>query len=276
MKIEHDPFRDLQHARDCLALESFSLAGATSSLKELLPSIMNAFASNKVAAALPPMTALSKDQSKFLKLIGGFPYTDLMVLRAYLPEGVSVNYLEYLALLLPTTHYLKDIQKNVTSPYLLFLAQIVSDKQAALSTRSQEAEYNALEKNRDALYAGFAKLYTANSFAATTSVKHVVDRNADWKTVFEQATQCAENMQAINLSAVQSQLKQCSDYLDVIHSGLATGQRTAASTETAQRLSAGAYQVARELELLSSTYYRVLALNGSIENTLKHITESVG
>ena len=280
MKFSTDPLADLQHARECIALEAFSLSSLGSGLKDFLPSIVSAFASNKVAAELPDMQSISADQAAFVKLIAPFPYTELMELRAFRPEGVTATYLNYLGALLPVTAYLTDIQHRVVQPYLVFLASVVSNKASSYSSNTNGLEYKKFEAYREAAYTAFGKLYAANSYAATTTVQHVVDRNTDWPAVFELAKKCTDNMKSVDLSALQSQMKQASDYLVILNDQL---QTEAASSTTrpqceaaAERLSNGAYQVAKELEFFSSTYYRVLALNGAVNNTVEHIRKSIG
>jgi hypothetical protein len=275
LQIQFDPLYALKHARDNLALEAFSLSTTLSSLKGFMPNIIRGFASNKAALELPPIV-LKKDQFKFLKVVDQFAYAELMDLKAFRPEGVKVKYLQYLAVLTPITTYLQGIQKNVTSPYLLFLAQVVSDRKAALSTRSQDDEYRKLEATRTQSIAALAALYEPDSYESKTTVSQVVDRNADWKPVFIQCNQALESLKAVNLETLKNQMTQCSDYLEIIHGLLQSGALEGASPEVAKHLANGAYNIALEFEFFATTYYRAMALSGSIENTTQHILSAVG
>ena len=94
--------------------------------------------------------------------------------------------------------------------------------------------------------------------------------------MFSKLNQCTANVNSINRELLQRQIKQCVDYLKIINDNLDKEQMKDTSRETAARLSNGAYQVAKTCELFSTTYYRVLAMNGSIENTIAHILKTVG
>jgi hypothetical protein len=275
IQLQTDPLQGLKLACDSLALEGFSLSGTLSSLAGFMPNIIAGFASSKVALELPE-TPLKKDQSKFLKLLDQFSYAELMGLRAFRPEGVRVTYLQYLAVLIPVATYLQEIQKNVTSPYLLFLAQVVSDKKAALSTRSQDAEYRQLDANRARMLSQLSALYASDSYEAKTTVGKVVDRNADWKPVFAQCNQAMDCLKTIGLASLKDQMNQCTDYLETIHGLLKSGALEGTTPEVVKHLASGAYCIAQEFEFFATTYYRALALRGSIDNTTQHVLETMG
>ncbi len=276
MKINMAPIEDLKYARDQLALEFFSTAPAANFLKSLMPGIINAFSSTDHTPDLPALTPLSKDQSKFMKVLKDVPFTEIGELRAYTPEGMNKLYLEYLEVLLPVTSMFKNLQNEVMQPYTLFLAQLVSDKQASISTNSKKSEYDRMEKDRDDIYKAFSKCYDTDSYKAETIVKRVVQRNTDWLIVFNKLNECSMNVKAVDRELLKRQVKQCVDYLDIIKDNLDKEQMSNTSREAAARLSNGAYNIAKSIETFTTTYYRVLALNGSVENTINHILKTVG
>lgn len=275
MELAIESINELKLCRDQLALEFFSLKSASSFLTQLLPGITASFKNTKETVDLPNIKPLSKQQTNFLKVLKDVPFTEVGELKAYTPEGMGKSYLEYLKVLVTVTEYIKTIQGDVLQPYVLFLAQLMSDKQAAFTTDSKKKEYELLEKHREGIYKEFSKMYVKDSYAAETKVKNVVDRNADWTTVLALLNTCVANMESIDRELIKRQVKQCSDYLDLIYDGLKKDDVKDTSQEAAARLSNGAFQVAKECELLATTYYRVLALNGSIENTINHITNTL-
>jgi len=276
MEIEIDPIMDLKYTRDQLALEFFSLAPATAFLKKMMDGIISSFSGTKDMANLPDIVPLDKNQTKFIKVLHDVPYTEIGELRAYVPEGMSCKYLDYLHVLLPVTKRVKSINSDLLQPFTLFLAQLVSDKNASVTTNSKHLEYNKMEHDRDEAYKHFAKLYDKNSYKAETLVKKVIDRNADWTTVFHMLNECTLNVKSVDRELIKRQIQQCTDYLNIINDNLSKDQMANTTKETAARLSNGAYQVAKQLEEFSTVYYRVLAMNGSIENTTKLIIEAVG
>lgn len=273
------PEEKLRYASESLndaITKGFStLSEAATKLKGIMPGIIQGFSATKEAVVLPDIVPLDKYQKAFLSEIESVPYTELRELRAFVPEGVSVTYLEYLKTLVPVTTYLKDIQRDVTSPYLFLLAQMVSDVNANISTKSEQATYEKLKSVRDEAYASLAKLYEKNSYKAVTKVGSVVERNADWKDVFTQLKSCVINVESVNRESIARQVKQCTDYLEIIYQNLSKDNAKSTSQEAAQNLAAGAYEVAQQLQFFSTTYYRVLALNGSVKNTIEHIQKSI-
>ena len=275
MPIELDPVRELRLARDRVALEAFSLSGVVKALTGALPSILRGFSSAPQVLELPKLP-LKKDQKKFLHAIASLPYTDAMELRAWRPEGVKVMYLEYLDVLSPIAQHLRTLQKDVVQPYMAFLAQVVSDKNASLATSSQAGAYDKLTQAREKSTQLLAALYANDSHESQCKVKDVVARNQDWPAVFAQCNDTLAHLQSVDLAQLKLMLRQSVDYLGIIFELLQAGKLEATTPEVAQRLSNGAYCVAQELEFFSATYYRALALSGCLDNTVTHITASIG
>lgn len=275
-----ESMQGLSYARESLSDVMLSsvqaVGGFAARLAGVMPGIISGFASNKETVALPDIKPLSRDQSKFLKVIKDVPYSDLRELKAYQPEGVCVTYLEYLEVLLAHTQAIKSIQSDVIQPYMLFLAQLISDKSALVSTKNNRVVYQKLESVREKMYQDFAKLYKKDSYAAEVHVKDVAERNADWPEIFKKINVCNANMQSINKDSIKHQIQQCTDYLALLQTYLQENKMEATSAESAQHLAEGAYCVASELEAMAATYYRVLALNGSVENTVEHVIKAVG
>jgi hypothetical protein len=276
MKLELNSMSSLKRTRDQISMEFISLDPAVGFLKNSIDGIISAFANTISAPDLPKITNLSRDQSKFLQVLKDIPFSEIGQLKAYVPEGMKSKYLDYLDTLLPVTDQFKDIQNKLLQPYTLFLAQLVSDKKASISTNANKIEYGKLESQRDAIYKSFSSHYNMDSYGAERLVKDVVDRNNDWGPVFNKLNICSANMDSIDKELIKRQVKQCVDYLSIIKENLDSEQMSRTTKETAERLSNGCYQIARELEMLSVTHYRVLALKGSVENTVLHITSVLG
>ena len=51
------------------------------------------------------------------------------------------------------------------------------------------------------------------------------------------------------------------------------GQMKGVSPEVVKNLSEGVYEVAKEMEFFSATYYRVMSLNESLNRTVTHFKE---
>lgn len=267
---------ELRLANEQMALESFNTMNVPGVFKGLVKTVLDTFKFTSSFTDVEPLEQLPKDQSKFLKALKAMPYTSVGELKAYTVEGMNHTYLEYLHVLVPVTEYVMGIQKNLVTPYSLFLAQFISDRKFSSSTHDDKRELQALEKKREDIYKAFGKMYGKESYKGDARVKHVVDRNTDWEKVFVQLNVAIKNLEAIDRAALKAQVQQCSDYIEIILREFSKENDRKVSQEAAHRLSNHAYSIGKELELFSTTYYRALALRGAVDNTRESILGAIG
>ena len=264
-----------------LSMEGMSQESFIGDFSKYVGNIFNAFrnTSNLLEvrgfSKAPEQNPLSKESKQFLKLVDGIPYSNMMVLQATVPEGLNCTYLEILEPLLQSSQYLKGIQAHVVQPFSLYLASFLSNENTSLSSESKRYEYTKLEQERDQRIASFTKLYKADSYNTTTTVKNVVNRNADWSPILSMQKEVISNLEAVDRKTIKREIDTCVDYLALIADNL---KRNNVKTrpEAAERLSMGAYQVAKELEYFSNTYYRALGLSNAIESTIGNIRKVYG
>jgi hypothetical protein len=267
---------ELRLANEAVSLESFTTMNVPGVFKGLVKTVLDTFKFTTGFTDVEELIQLPRDQSKFLRTLRAMPYTSVGELQAFVPEGMTATYLEYLHVLLPVTEHAMGIQKDLLTPYCLFLAQFVSDKKFSTSTNDDKHELQQLEKNRENYYKAFGKLFGKESYKGSTKVKHVVERNGDWEKVFVQLNQCIKNLEAINRDTIKAQIQQCTDYIEIILKEFSKENDRKVSQEAAHRLSNMAYSIGKELELFSTTYYRTLALRGSVDNTREAILTALG
>lgn len=219
---------------------------------------------------------LSRDQKKFMNIVAAVPYSDLRELRAFVPGGLKCTYLDYLGILLPATECAMNVRSTVIEPYMMLLAKLVSDKQGAISTQNYAGTYKKLAAERDAIIKEFAACYQTNSEETQTTIKHVVERNSDWKAILQMLNTASANLEAVDLAGIQKQLAQCSDYLGILYERLKSGEVGDTTREAAQGLADGAYTVAQEMTALSATYFRTLQLTTAVDDTIKHVNSNMG
>lgn len=264
-----------------LSMEGYAQEGLIGDFAKHVSSIFNAFRHTsdllevKYFARHPDQIPLSKENKRFINTVNSVAYADLMMLSATVPEGMSCTYLEMLEPLLETSEYLKGIQAHVVQPYSLYLASFLSNENTSLSTETKRFEYKKLEDDRDQRLSIFSKLYDADSYNTKTTVGKVISRNADWQPALGMMQKVISNLEAVNRRAVKKEIDTCVDYLALISDSLKRN-KTRTSPEAAERLSLGAYQVAKEMEYFSISYYRALGLSAAIEDTMEHITNVYG
>ena len=264
-----------------LSLESYAQESFIGDFAKRVAGIFHAFKNTpdllevKGLVKYEDQNPLSKEGKAFIQTVNSVAYVDLMKLSATVPEGMICTYVQILTPLLETSEYLKGIQAHVVQPYSLYLASFLSNQNTSMSSESKKFEYDKLEKARDARVAAFNKLYKADSYITQTTVGKVVDRNADWLSVLTMQQKIMTNLEAVNRKAIKSETANCVDYLALITDSLKRN-KTNTTPEAAERLSLGAYQVAKELEFFSVNYYRALGLSAAIESTMAHIKRVYG
>lgn len=260
-----------------LACEQFVAAGtsvgtAGSKLldyfKGLMPSISNAFSGSNALEKLPKYQGLGRDHRKFLERVNLHSYGSLREFKAFAPAGLNTTYLNYLGLLSQAVDHVLQFQPKTINPYLIFLAQLTSSRNAALSTDSHEAENKALQATRAEFDKQFATMFRTNVHETVTKVGNVIERNADWPEVFQKSLELATKIEGLKLTTIQHGVKQAEDYLDIIFHLAQTGKLESATPEVLNAIAEGAYQVASELEFLSVIYYRCLTVNQAIKDTM--------
>lgn len=264
-----------------LSMESMSQESFVGGFSDFVANIYRAFkgTSNSVgmkAFLRQPVTEpASKENKKFLELVNSVPFAQMRPIRAYVPEGMACTYLEILDPLLESSEYLKGLYAQVIYPYSLYLARFLSDKDTSLSPESKRFDYSKLEQIRDARIEKFTKLYKSDSYKTDTTVGAVIDRNSDWNEVLLKQKAVATNLQAADTAALKKEIEQCAIYLSLIAENLKkSNQQT--RPEAAERLALGAYQVAKEVEYFSNTYYRALGVNAAISKTVDGIVDIFG
>lgn len=259
-----------------LALEAFNPMAIPGVFKNLVQNVFQAFQFSGSLTDVEPLPAFPRELVKFLKVVDAVSYSELGELKAYVPEGLNKTYLEYLAVLQPACHALATLQSQVLEPFCLFLGQLLSDPKAGLSSFNNRLQHEKLEKRRAHYYKQLGQCFDRNSHNAETKIKKVVDRNADWRKVLTEINECVQSLERIDRQAIKTQVQQCTDYIELLVKEFSQEAHRAVSQEVAQRLANEAYQIAKELEFYSTTYYRALALRGSIENTMKHVQSVLG
>jgi hypothetical protein len=264
-----------------LSIESIAQEGFVGDFGLFVNNIFNAFRNTGDYLQLrgfhtsAQATPFTKENKKFLDLVNNIPFTEVRQLRAYKPEGMNCTYLTMLDALLESSEYAKGLYAHVVSPYSLYLASFLSNADTALSAESKRFEYSKLEEARDKRIEKFTSLYKADSYKTETAVGEVVQRNSDWSDVILKQKAVIDNFQSVDRNALKKEIDHCVNYLALIADNI---KRNGAKTrpEAAERLSLGAYQVAKEMEYFSNTYYRALGLSSAIDNTVNKITEIFG
>lgn len=265
----------------CEQLSAAAAAGAPADLKlveffkGLMPKVSQYFNAVKDLAGFTKQPGLTSDQAKFIKRLDLHNYNELREFKAFRPAGLEGTYLQYAKALEDAVDHILMFQPKVLSPYLVFLAQLTSSRQAALSTEDHDRFNAQLRKNREAVQKEVSKLFVASVEHTEGKLGRLIERNADWHELFRNMASLTSKINGMKLSEIQNQVKQAEDYLEIIYQAAQSGRLESATPEVMQGLADGAYQVASELEFLSVTYYNVKIFTQAIDDTVNALTKAL-
>lgn len=252
-----------------IALELFSGADAKNLLINAIPKMIdNIKGFLNLHTTDEPAISLTVKENNFIRTISDKPYSEISLLGAFVPEGLITTYLEYSTPLLHAVEHASVISTKTISNYTTFLAKLASVNGYEKSSFNQESDYKLLEKQRDVINTEIGRCFKPGSSKTDVFVEDVIARGNEWAKVFEINTKMINLINSVNRKELNKKIAECSELLDLITKKIKNNEFENISKENVNNLSMGAYQIARELEHFSVTYYRVVSLSESINRTV--------
>lgn len=268
--------KTLDHRARLVALEAHHTSDVLGLVKGVYEDVTHAFG-NFVAHFNPseqPALHLSSDQAKFLRDLGAHPYMGIRGVTTFTPEGLNVPYLTYLEALEAAVQHTAAMSQDILNPFSTFLSQLVSHHDTALSTQRLDILYPSAAANRARLNQKIGACFLAGSSRTERAYEDSVARNSDWPQLFKQLDQMVQAINKIDRKALDKKAHECVELLELIKKKIERNDFGDMSPEVAQNLSAGAFQVASELEFYAAVYYRVLAFSGAINRTVERLRQN--
>lgn len=273
------PVENLQYAQEDIASTLSNLykglgsnvASFTASLRSYLPDIKSFVAGTKDGLESEQVSKLSRDQKKFIEMVSKYPFSEVREIRAFRPEQLNCTYLELAEILDKELDHCLTIQKETLNTYMVLLGQLLSnDKFSTTSLDTNNTTYKKIRDRRESALKAFSKLYKPTNLAVCT-VKDVIDRNEDWKKVFDKVNSLVDTASKINRKEIQKDIDHCCILIDDLISKVNNDEMPEITGEVLNNVINGTLEAAKEVEYLSVTYYRLLSLKGSIENTMEQL-----
>lgn len=261
----------LKLLREGVALESISLRDMSSYFQDIMPSLHNSFKdfATRFSPRQAPVQEFTSQQRDFEKELGNHAFMSITQVTAYVPEGLEVPYLDYAEVLLEAVQHASKVME-VLVPYTDYLAGLVTDREASLSTKSFEVEFKLIEENRKRLNEELGNCFKKGSTKAEAALGSVVSRNADWKSVFQRCNDIAATINNVNRAALLKKVSACNAHLEVILKMAREGKISKIAGNTVMNLADGAYQVASELEFYAIAYFKAEVFIGCVNQTVEH------
>lgn len=263
----------LRIERDRIAMEAHLSHDLVGLLKNTFPTIKEEFA-RFVGSFSPsdPGIALTNKQQAFLSELGKHEYSDIRALRAFVPEGLQLGYLEYLKPLTPAVDHAANVL-DFMSAYSVFLSQLISNADGKLSMVTHRRVNQDSEKARAALNDQLGKCFKPGSTWSEVTVGDVIGRNSDWRPAFIGVETLTRAINKVDRGQLQKKANECSELLDVLMNKIERGDLEDVSNQVVDNLADGAYTTARELEFFAATYYKTQALTTCVNRTVDHFIQ---
>lgn len=262
----------LDHRARLVALESETSTDVLGLVRGIYGDVSRAF-TNFTAQFSPEDVALNLNpaQRQLVALLNGKHYVGLEGVACFVPEGLKVSYLEYLAALKPAVDRTSRIMDNFLAPFAGFLAGLVNNHALASTAKQLAILDSHVDLERRTMNKHLGECFQAGSSVVNTTYEKVVARNSDWPRVFHDTDALVQAINRVDRNALQKKMAECVELMDVLKRQLEQGKFGDMSAATASNLAAGAYQVALELEFYSVVYYKAAALSGALNRTVQSV-----
>ena len=274
LKLDPLPKEGLQIAQESIS-DAFKegLDNFTNLLKVQLPNIIRGIRESDDLNKLPGFNKITREEVKFLKLLNSVSYNELKELKAFVPEGLNVKLIQYLDAIEPSVNYLTRLLPDVVEPYAKELTYLACNPIKALDTNSNKEKYLKQDKNRALQLKAITDCFSNKHYDTKICIGNLVDRNADWVTIFNRVRDITNKIKMINRKEISLLVTQCEQDLELIYQYIKSGKYNYITPEVANNIATGAWHIASELEYCSVVYFKVLGLESSIEQTINKVNE---
>ena len=266
--------KTMNRQRDTIAMEAFLSNNLPGLLKDIFPAMVTGFTNfTSQFAPSEPAIALTSKQSEFMKELSKHSYLDIAPLTAYVPEGLSVKYLDYATFLLEAVNHIAHIGTVTLPAYSTFLSQVISNTDQKFSTTSFERTYSEMDSKRKILNLDLGVCFKQGSTKTDVTIGDVVSRNSDWPMVFKTTENITHVINSVDRKALHKKISECAELLTVIMNKIKRNEFEGVSPQLVKNLSDGAYQMASELEMYASLHYKALTYVESVNRTIARFKE---
>lgn len=262
------PVEDLKVQRDQIALEMLSIPAPVQRLQHFVPvaKTMLHHLQGLVSRDAPAIAPLTAKQKEFLVKVAGRNYINLSQMPVKVPEGLRVPYLQYLHILAEATAHGVQVVDRL-SKFTVFLGQLINEHSFQLGTRFDRAYYNKLKAERDDFNRMLGDCFRAGSTQTDASYGDVVQRNSDWKPVFETLNLVSDQINHVNRRTLDKKIEEAAHYLDIIVEKASRGELAQLTPQILGELAEGSYEMGRDVEQYVNLWYKATALTESLNKT---------
>lgn len=262
--------KEMAFYQGTIGMEGFSLAsvggmfkGLATHAKHTLDYVNDLIEPEKKGAQGEKLQNFTSYERDFLKVVKGIRYTSIDGVLVEVPEGFHGHFLEYTKELIVCAEH-SVLCAQALSDYEMFLTQFASDRKFALSAIDDKKFQVAAQKEIDELHKRCGKFFNRNDHSSRRKLKEVIARNQDWELIYKNVDDAISKVKSVDKPAMQNKINQCVGTIGVIVKEFEHDKNRSASKESADRLSEMTFTIAKKVELLSITYYRLLQMQEAV------------
>ena len=265
----------LKLQRQVIGFEAYSVASVSDLLKRTFPSMVEGLSGfiglfDKPEAAIQ----LTTKQSEMLKELPKHSYIDIADLTAWKPPGLDTNLLHYLEPLETGAHHVTAVIADLAPKYTMLISRLINQDDFQRDTRQIEQEFKGVEKTREDIVSDIGKNFKKGATDVKCTIGDVVQRNGDWKLVFEKLETVNTIINKIDRSQLSKAIKEIVELLETLKQKIERGGMDKVSPEIIRGISEGTYQLAATIEFYSVLHYRLLELSGTTNQTIENFLKS--
>lgn len=262
------PVEDLKVQRDQIALEFLKMPAPVERLSHFVPvaKTMLHHLQGFISKDAPAIAPINSTQRDFLKNVAGRNYVNLSQMPCKVPEGLKVPYLQYLHVLSEASAHAVQVVERL-SKFTIFLGELINEHQFQLSTKVDRGYYAKLKDEREHLNGMLGVCFTPGSTKVDANYGAVVQRNGDWKQVFETLNLVSEQVNSVNKRTLDKKIEEAAHYLDIIETKVQRGELTQVTPQVVTELAESAYELGRDVEQYVNIWYKTQALTESVNKT---------
>jgi hypothetical protein len=262
-----------------VALENLRLAAENtdnifSTAMRLLPAIKDDLQSSVGAVTsmlsdvnLPELSKFSVLATGFLKT--SFKESDLEKFSKVfisVPEGFMGNILTYTGDLEESLKFYETQTAPFIKEFYITVSAFVTNKDRKLSIKDDTSKYSRLEKERTTLEKVISKSFNTGNVGRVV-FSEPYNSVGEFNQTMANVAKLVKKIESYKLDAITKQVKQIVDVLDIAIRSAKNGDYTNASKESLMNLANGTFELAKQLEFISVTIYRVKALQFAVKET---------
>lgn len=268
----------LENQKNIISMEALTPSQTLSALTDRLPGFVSdvkQFLKDLFSTDQEPAYNFF-DTKKIPTEIRKVNYTSLMPLRVYVPAGLKVTYLEYIAAMEQAQAVVDVLVKETLQPFNRWLAIQLGNPSNLAQLRSDRDISGFKLHDIEAVKKAIAVCFDPGSVETETTFGKVFKRAGDWHAAAEQLNDLNNRLIRIDRSVVSDLTDSIAVNLDVLLRRIDENpEEYKLSGNTLNVIAQMSYNMARECEFYSVYYYQLRALFQAFEDSEKKVGEAL-